>query len=103
VTVTVALVCGLAVALDRAAGPGRYGRDGSTGRGVALGSLGSLVTLVLAFTAVHDDLERAARRAVGHRVRCPGHPDGPAAGVAGSRPMTDEELEEWLALVGFGR
>jgi hypothetical protein len=25
------------------------------------------------------------------------------ASLEGAAPMTDEELEEWLALVGFGR
>lgn len=52
VVVVIAVVSGLAVALDRAAGPGLNGRAGSLNRGVLLGVAGSVLALAIAFVAL---------------------------------------------------
>jgi hypothetical protein len=51
-TVVAAVISALAVALDRAVGPGRGGPGGSLLRGVTLGVLGSVAVVVSAFGAV---------------------------------------------------
>ena len=52
----VAGVAGLAVVLDRAAGPGAIGREGSAERGVLLGATGSLTVAVLAWVVIQRDI-----------------------------------------------
>jgi hypothetical protein len=54
--VVVAVVCALAVALDRTAGPGACGRPGSVLRGITLGVLASGAVAVLAFVALRADI-----------------------------------------------
>ena len=58
--VVIAVVSALAVALDRIAGPGAYQRfryEGSTERGVALGTLGSLVVLAVVWLGLQLDVD----------------------------------------------
>ena len=58
--VVITVVCALAVALDRTAGPGAYRRfryEGSVERGVALGALGSLGVLALTWLGLQLDAD----------------------------------------------